>query len=109
MKVIPSFQSARAFNTKFQNKLVDKNQSVNKTTFRIRKKGNNEEEMKALIKRLMKNNLDLQKKLENKVSEVKKKNEMIEKLKVENEKLVKRGLSNDVNKNEDKKESSTKI
>ena len=109
MKVIPSFQSARAFNTKFQNKLVDKNQSVNKTTFRIRKKGNNEEEMKALIKRLMKNNLDLQKKLENKVSEVKKKNEMIEKLKVENEKLVKMGLNNDVNKNEDKKESSTKI
>ena len=64
--------------------------------------------MRALIKRLMKNNLDLQKKLERKVCEVNKKNEMIEKLKVENEKLVKRGLGDSVNKNDDKKESSTK-
>jgi len=109
IKVIPSLHSSRAFNTRHQNNLVNKNQTLNQTTFRVKKKGNNNEEMKALIKRLMKNNLDLQKKLENKVSEVNKKNEMIEKLKTENEKLVKRGLSNDANKNEDKKESSTKI
>ena len=56
----------------------------------------------------MKNNMDLQKKLENKVNEVNKKNEMIEKLKTENEKLTKRGLNNSVNKNADEKESSTK-
>ena len=108
MKVIPSMNSARTFNTNCQNILVNKNQSLNQTTFRIKKKGNNEKDMRALIKRLMKNNLDLQKKLERKVCEVNKKNEMIEKLKVENEKLVKRGLGDSVNKNDDKKESSTK-
>ena len=56
----------------------------------------------------MKNNMDLQQKLESKVNEVNKKNEMIEKLKTENEKLTKRGLNNSVNKNADEKESSTK-
>ena len=40
----------------------------------------------------MKNNEDLQQKLESKVNEVNKKNEMIEKLKDENEKF-KKGLS----------------
>ena len=106
-KVIPSLNSNRAFNIKNQNNLLNSNQSMNQT-FRIRKKGNNDKDLKALIKRLMKNNMDLQKKLENKVNEVNKKNEMIEKLKTENEKLTKRGLNNSVNKNADEKESSTK-
>ena len=44
----------------------------------------------------MKNNMDLQQKLENKVNEVNKKNEMIEKLKDENEKF-KKGMNNSVN------------
>ena len=108
MKVIPSFNSTRTFNPKYQNNLNNKNQTMNQTTLRISKKGNNDKDMKAIIKRLMKNNLDLKKKLERKVSEMNKKNEMIEKLKVENEKLVKRGLGESENKNEDKKESTTK-
>ena len=108
-KVIPSFHSARTSKDKYQNNLVNKNQIMNPISFRIKRKGNNNEDMKALIKKLMKNNLDLKKKLEIKVNEVKKKNEMIEKLKFENEKLNKRGLNNSVNKSEDKKESATKI
>ena len=101
MKVIPILNSTRTFNASYQNNL-------DQTNLRISKKGNNDKDMRALIKRLMMNNLDLQKKLERKVSEVNKKNEMIEKLKVENEKLVKRGLGDSINKNEDKKESTTK-
>ena len=106
-KVIPTLHSARIFNSKYQNNLINKNRSINPNTFRIRKKGNNDENMKALIKKLMKNNMDLKKKLESKVSEVNKKNEMIQKLKVENEKLTKKGLDN-ANKDGNEKESSTK-
>ena len=95
IKAPPSFNSARINGTRYQSHLVNKNLSEDQTSLR-RNKGDNEENVKALIERLMKNNMDLQQKLESKVNEMNKKNEMIEKLKDENEKF-KKGISNSVN------------
>jgi hypothetical protein len=95
IKAPPSFNSARINGTKYKSHLVIKNLSEDQTSLR-RNKGDNDENIKALIERLMKNNMDLQQKLEIKVNEMNKKNEMIEKLKDENEKF-KKELSNSVN------------
>ena len=95
IKAPPSFNSARINGTRYKSHLVNINLSEDQTSIR-KNKGNNYESIKALIERLMKNNQDLQQKLESKVNEVNKKNEMIEKLKDENEKF-KKGLSNSEN------------
>ena len=92
----PSFNSARIKGIRFHNGLENKNLSEDQSSLR-RYKGNNDEEVKALIDRLMRNNMDLKQKLENKVDEMNKKNEMIEKLIDENEKF-KKGISNSENK-----------
>ena len=94
-KASPSFNSARMNRIRYHNNLGNKNLSEDQTTLR-RNKEDNDENVKNLIERLMKNNMELQQKLENKVNEVNKKNEMIEKLKDENE-MFKKGLSNSVN------------
>ena len=95
IKAPPSFNSARINGTRYKSHLVNINLSEDQTSIR-KNKGNNDESIKALIEKLMKNNEDLQQKLESKVNEVNKKNEMIEKLKDENEKF-KKGLSNSEN------------
>ena len=95
IKAPPSFNSARINGTRYKSHFVNQNLSEELTSLR-KNKGDNDESIKALIERLMKNNMDLQQKLENKVNEVNKKNEMIEKLKDENEKF-KKGMSNSVN------------
>ena len=95
IKAPPCFNSARINGTRFKSHFVNQNLSEELTSLR-RNKGDNDESIKALIERLMKNNMDLQQKLENKVNEVNKKNEMIEKLKDENEKF-KKGMNNSVN------------
>ena len=95
VKAPPFCNSARINGKKYQSHLVNKNISELQTSIR-KNKGDNDESIKALIEKLMKNNQDLQEKLESKVNEVNKKNEMIEKLKDENEKF-KKGLSNSEN------------
>jgi DNA repair exonuclease SbcCD ATPase subunit len=95
IKAPPSFNSARINGTRYKSHLVNKNLSEDQTSLR-RNKRDNDQSIKALIEKLMKNNEDLQQKLESKVNEVNKKNEMIEKLKDENEKF-KKGLSNSEN------------
>ena len=95
VKAPPFCNSARINGKKYQSHLVNKNLSELQTSIR-KNKGDNDESIKALIEKLMKNNQDLQEKLESKVNEVNKKNEMIEKLKDENEKF-KKGLSNSEN------------
>ena len=95
IKAPPSFNSARINGTKYKSHLVNIDLNEDQTSL-SRNKGDNDQSIKSLIERLMKNNEDLQQKLESKVNEVNKKNEMIEKLKDENEKF-KKGLSNSEN------------